>query len=123
MSSTNSPGSTGQAAEDFACRYLKARGLALLERNYRCRGGELDLIMREGESLVFVEVRLRNNRLFASPAESVDRGKQRRLVIAAQHFLQRHRLNDAPCRFDLLALRRSGPGYEAEWLRNIIEVI
>ena len=73
----------GTAAEDLALRYLEARGLSLVTRNFRCRTGELDLIMRDGEHLVFVEVRSRRSTRYGTPAESVTRTKQQRLLRAA----------------------------------------
>ena len=108
----------GQEAEQRALEYLNARGLELVERNYRCRCGEIDLVMRDGEWLVFVEVRFRRHRGFGGAAASVDGRKQRRLVRAAEHFLQRHRLTEKPCRLDVVAI---GPGDNAiEWLQNAI---
>ena len=93
----------GTAAEDLALRYLEARGLNLVTRNFRCRTGELDLIMRDGEQLVFVEVRSRRHARYGTPAESVTRTKQQRLLRAAAFYLQRQRL-DPPCRFDVVAI-------------------
>lgn len=111
----------GRAAEEYARRYLERAGLELIERNYRCRGGEIDLVMRDGGSLVFVEVRMRNDHRFGDAVESVDRRKQQRLVVAARHYLAYHRLGDRPCRFDLVALRLQGDDYQTQWLRHIIE--
>ncbi len=92
----------GDAAEQLALEYLQHHGLVLLARNYRCRMGEVDLIMRDGATLVFVEVRLRGKGAFASAAESIDARKQRRIVAAAMHYLMRQR--EAPCRFDCVLL-------------------
>ena len=95
----------GRLAEDFACRFLEQRGLRLLTRNYRCRRGEIDLVMKDSDCIVFVEVRSRGNSRFGSAAESVDRHKQARLIAAAQHYLQRHQsIADAPCRFDVVSI-------------------
>ena len=79
----------GTAAEDLALRYLEAQGMTLVTRNFRCRTGELDLIMRDGEQLVFVEVRSRRYIRYGTPAESVTRTKQQRLLRAAAFYLQR----------------------------------
>ena len=106
----------GREAEALAAAYLRERGLRLRQSNYRCKGGEIDLVMEQGSQLVFVEVRYRSNPRFGSAAESVDRRKQRRLAIAALHYLQRHRL-DRPCRFDVVAL--GGP--EVVWLRDAFQ--
>ncbi|HEX5514937.1 MAG TPA: YraN family protein [Gammaproteobacteria bacterium] len=97
----------GEAAERFAERYLRARGLTLRERNYRSPHGEIDLIMRDGEILVFVEVRQRSNPRFGSGADTIDGRKQRRLQLTAEHYLQRQRSVPA-CRFDVVSLNGEG---------------
>lgn len=101
----------GRDAEDRACALLRGQGLKLLERNFRCRSGEIDLIMRDGESLVFVEVRYRRNARFGAGAETVDRRKQARLVAAAQTYLHRNG-SSVPCRFDVVSV--TGP--RLEWI-------
>lgn len=106
----------GAAAEDAALVYLSRQGLALVERNFRCRGGEIDLVMREGETLVFVEVRRRASARFGGAAASIDAGKRARLAIAAQTYLQRYRMPPA-CRFDVVAI----DGDAVSWIRNAIE--
>jgi putative endonuclease len=95
----------GQHFEHTALHYLQQRGLTLLASNYRCKLGELDLVMRDRAMVVFVEVRFRARLRHGSPQETVDATKQLRLRRAAQHFLLWHPpLRDAPCRFDVLAL-------------------
>jgi len=111
----------GTAAEGLACRYLEARGLILVARNYRCRVGELDLIMRDGEQLVFVEVRSRRHSRFGTPAESVTRTKQQRLLRAAAHYLQHERL-DLPCRFDVVAILQADGEPRVEWIRDAFQL-
>ena len=111
----------GTAAEDFALRYLEARGLKLVERNFRCRVGELDLILRDGGELVFVEVRSRRSSRFGTPAESVTRTKQQRLLRAAAFYLQRQRL-DLPCRFDVVAILQTGAEPRVEWIRDAFQL-
>lgn len=111
----------GTAAEDLALRYLEARGLALVTRNFRCRGGELDLILRDGGQLVFVEVRSRRSSQFGTPAESVTRIKQQRLLRAAAFYLQRQRL-DLPCRFDVVAILQTGVEPRVEWIRDAFQL-
>ena len=113
----------GSQFEDRAAQLLRGAGLRVLERNFRCKLGELDLVCREGEVLVFVEVRYRSNPHFASAAASVTPAKQRRLWRTAQFYLQRHGLTDSQaCRFDVIAF--SGSREEAEdgiqWLKNAI---
>jgi putative endonuclease len=106
----------GEAGEDHALRWLQARGLDLVERNFRCKAGEIDLILREGQTLVFVEVRQRADRRFGGAAASVTVAKQRRLLLTAQFYLQRLRTTP-PCRFDVVAIE----GGELSWLKNAIE--
>ncbi len=111
----------GQHAEQLAEHYLLNQGLRLQQRNYRCRGGEIDLIMLEGETLVFVEVRYRKHQGFGGAAASVDRRKQQRLRLAAQHYLQRHPANRA-CRFDVIAISPTAGGQNnVQWITNAIE--
>ena len=113
----------GQLAEQQAGDYLKRQGLKPLERNYRCRCGEIDLIMQSREYLVFVEVRFRRHNNFGGAAASVDRRKQRKLLAAAQQYLQRHRAFDRPCRFDVVAVMPGRDGEpEFEWIKNAFEL-
>lgn len=108
----------GRAAEDAALALLQARGLSLLARNYRCRLGEIDLVMRDGDELVFVEVRARGGERHGGAAGSVDAHKQRRLHRAARHYLMTHpHAASLPARFDVVAI--SGPDGENEthWIR------
>jgi len=107
----------GEAAESLACRYLEQQGLVLVERNYRCRTGEVDLIMRDGDCLVFVEVRSRHNSRYGTPAETITRTKQRRLCRAAAHYLLTHRCN-TPCRFDVIAILQQ---QKLEWIRDAFQ--
>ena len=106
----------GNAAEDAALAHLLAAGLTLVERNYRTPGrggGEIDLVMREaGGTLVFVEVRARAGTTHGGAAASVGGVKQRRIVLAARHYLMRHRSPPA-CRFDVVAI----DGDHIEWLK------
>ncbi|MEO6697652.1 MAG: YraN family protein [Gammaproteobacteria bacterium] len=111
----------GQQAEDLACRYLQAQGWQLLERNYRCKRGELDLIMRHKDSIVFVEVRYRNTLRFGGGVESVDRHKQSKLIACAQHYLQHHKLGASPCRFDVVALLACEGQDKVEWIKDAFQ--
>lgn len=104
----------GAGKEELARRHLERSGLRLVERNYRCRQGEIDLIMRDRDCLAFIEVRYRKSAGFGSPAESVTRNKQRRIVLAARHYLQRHP-TPLDCRFDVLAITGA---QRIEWLKN-----
>ena len=107
----------GMQVERQAEAWLCGEGLSPLERNYTIRDGELDLIMREGDVLVFIEVRYRKTETHGSGAESVDPRKQKRLQKAAQHYLQAHFGNrEPPCRFDVMSV--SGTPMHFEWIRN-----
>jgi putative endonuclease len=105
----------GAAVEALAERHLTSAGLRPVERNYHCPAGEIDLVMRERDTLVFVEVRARRSGAFGSAAESIDARKRRRLLATAEHYLQsrRHR---GPVRFDVVALT----GTQLDWLPNAI---
>ena len=107
----------GDAIEDAALAMLEQHGLRLVARNARFRGGELDLVMAEGESLVFVEVRYRAGDAFGGGAASVDARKRRKLAKAAALFLATHpEWANAPCRFDVVAA--GGDGATLDWLRD-----
>ncbi len=111
---------SGQNAEQLALDHLQQQGLTLLERNYRCRGGEIDLIMQEAKSLVFVEVRYRVNDAFGSALESVNRPKQQRLRLAANHYLSTHpAAARQPARFDVVGI--SGKRCRIDWVRNAFD--
>lgn len=99
----------GDAAEERAVSFLKAKGYAVVERNFRAKVGELDIVARDGETVVFVEVRSRGRTSFASAAETIGRDKRRKLLLAAKLYAQARGL-DCPMRFDVLA---EGPdGFE-----------
>jgi len=105
----------GAASEQAAADFLATRGLKLVARNYRCRGGEIDLILRDGASLVFVEVRERAGSGFGGAVASITAVKQARIRLAAQHYLTRHGL-DLPCRFDAVLVQNG----RLEWLRAVM---
>jgi len=107
----------GREAEQAALAYLQERGLRLLRANYHCRFGEIDLVMQEGAELVFVEVRQRGRSDFGSAAESITPQKQKKLTLAAQHYLASH--GDAACRFD--AMLCGSDTRHFEWIRNAFQ--
>lgn len=109
----------GAAAEQRAALFLQRQKLQLLEKNYRCRFGEIDLVMRENDTVVFVEVRQRSSDRFGGAAASITSAKQQKLVLAAQHYLARHG-NDYPCRFDAVLIS-GDKNDEIEWIRNAFE--
>ncbi len=105
--------------EAAAFGFLQGHGLHLLARNANARGGELDLVMQDGETLVFVEVRYRATDAYGGGAASVDAGKRRKLVRAAQAFLLRHpRYANAPCRFDVIDASGDPDAPRIEWLQD-----
>jgi len=106
----------GAAAEQRAADFLVGEGLVVLTRNYRCRGGEIDLICRDGATLVFVEVRARAGSAYGGAAASITVTKQRRLLLAARHYLAR--LGQLPpCRFDAVLIEAG----QLTWLRDAFQ--
>ncbi len=107
----------GQTAEARAEAFLVSHGLKRLARNWRCRFGELDLVMQDGATLVFVEVRLRNRSDFGGAAASVTPAKQKKLLAAARQYLSTLKTLP-PCRFDVIALAGDAP---PEWIKNAFD--
>ena len=107
----------GRDAESRAADFLHARGLQIVERNWRCRFGEIDLVARDGRTLVFVEVRARSSRAHGGAAESISTAKRRRLTATANFYLARRRTQQ-PCRFDALLIEAEG---RIEWIRNAFD--
>ena len=101
---TDSRAELGKLGEFLACDALSRAGYAVLARRYRTRMGEIDIICRDGSAVVFVEVKARRSLRFGWPAEAVTPRKQRRIVVMAQIFLARHRLEGRPCRFDMVSV-------------------
>lgn len=110
----------GRAYEQMALKYLQAQGLYLLQENYSCPMGEIDLIMTDAEYLVFVEVRYRKARGYASAIETITAAKQRKLLRTAQSFLLHNpRYRHKPCRFDVIGLDMENDGnLELNWIKN-----
>ena len=111
----------GRLAEDHAARVIEAGGLRVLARRYRVAGGEIDLVARDGPTLVFVEVKARTGTGFGPPAAAVGRRKRRRLLTAARQYLHRegHR---GPCRFDVVAIESRNGRLRSEWFRDAFRV-
>ncbi|MFH0341074.1 MAG: YraN family protein [Chromatiales bacterium] len=107
----------GAWAESIALRYLGARGLRLLTRNYRCLAGEIDIVMKDNDTLVFIEVRYRAGTDYGSPLETINHTKQTRILKTASHYLQTHRMSTghAPCRFDVVVVTGAKP--YTEWIK------
>ena len=118
----------GFRTEALAEEFLKQQGLKTISRNFRCRRGEIDLIMLDGNMLVFVEVRYRKHSRYGSGADSVNAQKQQKIIIAAQFFLQHNKMHrNRNCRFDVLSLSVSTDdgadpnGLKYQWIKNAFE--
>jgi putative endonuclease len=107
----------GQSAESRAASFLQSQGLKLVARNWRCRFGEIDLVMQDGATLVFVEVRLRSRNDFGGAAASVTLAKQKKLLATARQYLAALKTLP-PCRFDVVALSGKAP---PDWIRNAFD--
>lgn len=117
------PGSkriTGDLHERSAADFLQQQGLTLLESNHHSRHGEIDLIMQDQETLVFVEVRYRRNKNFGGAAISVTPAKQRKIALTALAYLQRSRKTDAICRFDIIAINGQEI-LESQWIKSAFD--
>lgn len=108
----------GASEEAQALHYLKQQGLRLLCKNFTCKRGEIDLIMSDGNTIVFVEVRYRRDARFGSAAETVSRSKQAKLIYAAQYYLQQQKQPNKPCRFDVIAMSASDTAPTIHWIKN-----
>ena len=118
----------GENGEKIAVRYLQSRGYRILERNYRIRLGEVDIIAEHGEDLVFIEVKTRSGRLFGSPFEAVTLAKQRQLSRVALEYISKRGYQNRPARFDVVGVQLKGfpaaplQGAEVELVRNAFEL-
>lgn len=109
----------GQQYEQLALQYLQQQGLVLVQQNYQCKAGEIDLVMRDAATLVFVEVKYRASSAFGGALAAVSYTKQQKLLRTSRWYLQQHRLSNTPCRLDVLAIEGSAP-YQYQWLKNAI---
>jgi len=109
----------GHSAEKRAYDYLRKHGLKLLERNFRTPFGEIDLVMKHKETVIFIEVRFRRSENFGSPAETIDSRKQARLRASAEYYIQNNQhAADRPCRFDVVAISGEVNDKNLLWLKN-----
>lgn len=115
------PANRGEQAEAIALDHLRKHGLRLLERNYRCRNGEIDLIMDDSGTLVFVEVRFRSLSSFGGALESVDARKRGRIIRTASHYLSRHR-GAQPTRFDVIAIAPNQQRLDIDWVQDAFQI-
>jgi len=110
----------GLRFEDQARDYLQVHGLVLLQPNYHCRFGEIDLVMRDSDTLCFIEVKFRKSRLFGGAAASIPRAKQRKIIKTARFYIASHKhLANRPMRFDALLIQRQDDGSDhINWIQN-----
>ncbi len=113
---------TGAFGEEIAAAHLTKLGYRILEKNYRCPLGEIDMVAREGGQIVFVEVKSRRNEQYGDPQSAVDRKKQQKISMIAQYYLKEKRLYGRQARFDVLAVRLLPEGHRIELIRNAFEV-
>ena len=111
----------GKKAEDIAALYLESKGYRVIEKRFWTRGGEIDLVAKDEEALVFVEVKYRSGRSFGGPEEFVTKEKQRKIRIAAMHYVAGTKTEDVPIRFDVVALWREEGRLKAHLYRNAFE--
>jgi putative endonuclease len=113
----------GRRGEELAAELLCARGYTIMERNFRCRAGEIDLVALDGPTVVFVEVRSRRGERAGTPFESVDARKQARLTLVARHFLAARRLGESDVRFDVVGVRFDREPPALEHVRSAFEAV
>lgn len=108
---------SGRQAEDLAAKYLKKHKLNLITKNFLCRHGEIDLICREGNTLVFVEVRFRHNKEYGSAAESINHSKQQKVIMAAKYWMMQNKCNKTEVRFDAVLFDQKIDYQHLTWLK------
>mgnify|MGYP000085479978 CR=1 FL=1 len=113
-------GSIGDKGEELAVKFLKKKGYKIIKRNYRTPTGEIDIIAKDGDKLVFVEVKTRTDSLFGHPVEAVDYRKQRKIKTAALHYLATQK-KEMPARFDIISIRIGPDGKTIEHLKDAFE--
>ena len=111
----------GRRGEDEAVRFLKKNGYRIIERNYRCRHGEVDIVAMDGKTLTFVEVKTRANDSFGSPAGSVDARKQRHITLASMHYIAEKSLGEVQARFDVVSVEVTGEGFRTSLIKDAFE--
>jgi putative endonuclease len=114
----------GQQAEALASQYLQKQNLTLIDQNYHCRRGEIDLIMQDQHTLVFIEVRYRKNARFGSALESVDHRKQAKIITTAEHYLLQSKHEYFDYRFDVIAIMpmQNSDKPEITWIKNAFQL-
>jgi putative endonuclease len=112
----------GKKGEEVALRFLKRKGYRIIETNYVCKLGEMDLIAKEKDTLVFIEVKTRTSMMFGPPQLAVNPSKQRQLSKVALNFLKEKKLEDVKARFDVVAILLGQKGEEIELIRNAFDL-
>ena len=113
----------GRRGEAVAAQFLRKQGMQVVAQNVRCPLGEIDLVARDGATLVFVEVKSRSGGAYGLPQEAVTRAKQRRLTRLAWWYLKTHRLQEHPARFDVVAVTWQGTDPQVTWIANAFEAM
>ena len=109
----------GTSGEEIACRFLRNKGYTILQRNYRARSGEIDIVARIDSTIIFVEVKTRASGGFAQPWEAVGHRKRRKLVTVAKLYVEEHSIRDMDFRFDVISILWSSAGQpEIEWIQS-----
>lgn len=121
MSEVDSGYRKGRVFERKASRFLQRQGLVLIQQNFRCPGGEIDLIMRDGDCLVFVEVRYRRHTDFGTAAESIDWHKQQRLINCGERYLQQRAGTTLAVRFDVISFGLSHGEETLQWIKDAFQ--
>ena len=111
---------TGKEGEDIACEYLLKHKIELIERNFRCKMGEIDIIAKEGKELVFIEVKTRGQKHYGTPAEAVNRRKKRHIYHVAEYYLMLHHIENVYCRIDVIEVYLHGKEVKINHIRNCI---
>ena len=113
----------GKTGEDLACAELEKRGYAIIARRYRRRIGEIDIVCRDGATIVFVEVKARDSHAFGEAAEAVTAVKRRRITQLARDYMARQHVSDCPCRFDVVSIHFDGGRPEIQVFQNAFDAL
>lgn len=113
---------TGKQGEDIAIRHLQKLGYQILERNYRCPLGEIDIVAREGKAIIFVEVKSRKTEAFGEPEQAVGKAKQKKMSLLSLYYLEQNRCSSRDARFDVVAVKMLPSGTEIKLIRNAFDL-
>jgi len=113
---------TGKIGEDIAIDFLKKKGYKIIERNYRCVFGEVDIVARDRNDIVFVEVKSRRSEYFGDPTDAVDFNKQKKISKIALNYMNEKRLDNHDARFDVIAIKLSPNGNTVKLIENAFDV-